>query len=233
MRDHLSLLGALGWIALTTGGCNTRTEVGSECAGGKCTPPIMCSAAKQELPVDCRNTKRKCSGGVVIAPDEQACTECGLTNERLGVKNTPIAACACAHCAAQIAACFDSAKTEPDGGARDTLCQAIVECGWANHCAGGECYCGAGVDRVTCLQDANSGRARGPCAKTIENAVRMVDGCSPGAPLGDCVLGNQLDATGESILSRATAVGQCVTGDPLLPNGAIEAMCPLDTAGIP
>ena len=200
-------------------------------AAENCMPPIMCSAAKQELPVDCRNATRTCSGGIVIAPDQRACSECGLTNERLGVKNTPIAACACAHCAAQIAACFDSAKTDPDGGARDALCQSDR---------------GMWLGEPMCRRRMLLRRRRRPCHLLAgrkqwasARAVRQDDrrrrthagrNTMTSASIGDCVLGNQL--TDDSILARATAVAQCVTGDPLLRNGAIEAQCPLD-GGVP
>jgi hypothetical protein len=201
--------------------CNTLTNIGSDCPKGGCAS-LKCDAARQQLPPSCDANAQSCSG-VTITDDVAACTACALNNIRVGVKNTPIAACACQHCAVQLAACFGSGELD-DGGDADeySLCQAIVQCGWAAHCSGGECYCGVGVDRVTCLQDAAAGHPGGPCANVISTA----SGCADKENVADCVLSQQLRQG--TLLNRATDLAQCVTGDPLLAtNPNITPQCPM------
>jgi hypothetical protein len=226
MNPRISLSLVSCWLLAS--GCTSVTKVGSDCPDAGCkVPDASCSQAQQQLPPTCDPDTRICNGATIPA-DELACYACGGSNTKLGVKNTPIAACACAYCAAQLVACFQSGTRE-DGGdtERDTRCQAIVQCGWANHCSGGECFCGAGVDRVTCLQEANAGHLRGPCASVIAAA----SGCDQADNVADCVLSQQF--TKGSLLDRATAVAQCVTGDPLLPSSTIEPKCPPDVYNPP
>jgi hypothetical protein len=124
------------------------------------------------------------------------------------------------YCALQLTACFASAETEPDGDReRDMLCRAIVECGWAAGCRGSECYCGEGVNRDTCLKNANEGRAQGKCAELIQQAA----GCKRNEPPGSCVFARQF--TPDGVLERATDLAKCVSGDPHLPSFTIEPMC--------
>lgn len=194
------------WLA----GCSVTTVLGSDCPNGICKQPPSCAEAEQHLSATCDAETRTCEG-VVIAADEEACMQCTATNERLHIANRAIVQCACAHCAAQLAACLDSAtpddKTSVD---RDNWCRLIVECGWGNKCAGSDCYCGIGVDRVECQRAGNAGQASGPCASLIAQAA----GCLNDPDQYECVLHNRL-AVG-SALYRATDVGLCVTGDPLL-----------------
>jgi hypothetical protein len=207
---------------LLAGGCNHLTKIGSDCTTENCVEPPSCSQAQQQLPETCEPETRVCNGATIPA-DELACDACKASNTKLNIPNTPFVACACAHCAAQLAACFQSADLE-DGGDpdRDTLCQAIVQCGWAKGCIGSECYCGAGVDRVTCLQDAQAGHPRGPCAGTIA----VGSGCDKTDNVADCVLKQQF--TPGSLLARTTAVAQCLTGDPLVPDKKLEPQCRAD-----
>jgi hypothetical protein len=201
--------------------CNTLTNIGSDCPPAGCAEALTCGAAKQQLPTTCDANAQSCNG--VPTDDVAACTACGLNNTRVRVKNTPIAACACQHCAMQLAACFGSGEPDDGGDASEyRFCQAIVQCGWAKHCSGGECYCGVGVDRVTCLQDAEAGHPMGPCADVIAAASN----CAGKDNVADCVLSQQL--TQGTVLYRATDLAQCVTGDPLLENPAIMAQCPPD-----
>ena len=170
-----------------------------------------------------------CNGTPIASDDEFACVECTVRNKDLHVDPSPLASCACAHCAVQVAGCFVSALYEPDGDSRrDAACRKIVECGWASRCAGSDCYCGDGVGGETCLTMANAGNAKGPCAGLIER----VSGCAGASLPGNCVLLQQ--QTPNSVLARATAVALCVTGDPLFkPDLQQEAMCPLDRYGVP
>jgi hypothetical protein len=164
----------------------------------------------------------------VIPDDEQACNECLLTNQRLHVKNSAMVRCGCAHCAAQFIACFDS-KARKDGGDldRDNDCRQIVECGWAEKCSGSDCFCGVGVDRVTCLQQANAGNAKGPCADLILDKSHC-----RGSPLGEgeCVLNAQNNHN--TAISRASDVALCGTGDPLSYVEGITAHCSPDLYGL-
>jgi hypothetical protein len=214
---HRYVLGCLSVISLLTG-CNRVTTVGLDCIDAGCKP-ISCTTATQQLPETCDRTTRTCNGMSIA--DEAACTTCGNSNIKLRVKSTPIAACACAHCAAQLRACFESADYEQDAGdpQRDTSCLAIVQCGWASHCRGSECYCGVGVDRETCLQDAIAGHPRGACADVITST----SGCAGADNIGNCVLGQQFKSG--TLLYRATAVAQCVTGDPLVRSADITPQC--------
>jgi hypothetical protein len=203
--------------------CNTRTNIGSDCPKAGCAESIKCSAAKQQLPANCDANAQSCNGVPLTDDDTAACAACGLNNTRVGVKNTPIAACACQHCAVQLAACFGSGELDDGGDALEYIhCQAIVQCGWAAHCSGGECYCGVGVDRVTCLQDAAAGHPAGPCA----DVIAVASGCADKDmdKVADCVLSQQLMRG--TLLNRATDLAQCVTGDPLLASPGITAQCP-------
>jgi hypothetical protein len=219
MTARTLLLISTFWV-LWVSACTTVTHIGSDCPPAGCVERIQCNAAKQQLPASCEANAQSCNG-VPTTDDVAACTACGLNNERVHVKNTPLAACACQHCAAQLAGCFGSGELDDGGDTTDySQCQAIVQCGWAKHCSGGECYCGVGVDRVTCLQDAEAGHPAGPCANVISAASE----CADKDNVADCVLSEQL--TKGTLLYRATELAQCVTGDPLLENPAIKAQCP-------
>ena len=178
-----------------------------------------CSGAKEQFPESCSQQTRQCHG-TTVKNDKAVCDSCYDMLDRLNI-GSPIAPCACTYCALQLSACFESAKREPDAGDsfRDQRCQAIVECGWAAGCAGSDCYCGTGVDRDTCLKNANAGHAGGPCAGVIEAAAM----CDRDAQPGECVFRNQLMA--DSVTDRATDVAKCVTGDPVLQGPVIEPKC--------
>ena len=205
--------------------CTVVTQIGGDCANLQCPARSSCAEAKQQLPTNCDEQTRTCNG-VTIPDDKQACEECGMSNERIGVKNTAMAMCTCAHCAAQLVGCFESAERETDGDLdRDTRCRLAVECGWANQCSGSECFCGKDVDRVTCLEQANSGHPMGPCADVIIQAAKCGGPGSEGN-VGNCVLAAQLQT--DTALFRASAVAQCATGDPLLSSAEIEPQCSRD-----
>lgn len=205
---------------LVSSGCIRTAVVGSTCDGGECPELAECTEAKQQLPEGCDRDASTCKG-LDVEPDEVACGACYGMIDRLDV-GSPIAKCGCTYCAVQLTACFDSASTE-DGGLvareRDQLCQAMVECGWAAGCAGSDCYCGEGVDRDTCLKNADEGRLLGACAAVIQSAAN----CPPGEKAGACVLGRQLMPG--SAHDRATEVAKCVSGDPLLQGTVIKPQC--------
>jgi hypothetical protein len=217
-RRALPALAALfGWACIASA-CGPTTVVASTCASGDCKDLSSCSASEQQYPESCDRDAGICHD-VPVASDEVVCTDCYAMLEQLNI-GSPVAPCGCTYCGLQLTGCFASADTEEDGDAeRDTLCQAIVECGWANGCAGSDCYCGAGVDRDTCLKNANEGRSMGPCAGVIQAAAK----CKRNEPPGSCVFGRQL--TPNSVLDRATDVAKCVSGDPLLQGRAIEPKC--------
>jgi hypothetical protein len=206
------------WVLVSA--CNSVTSIGSDCPPAGCPQSVECGAARQQLPTSCDRTAQSCSG-LPIDDDVAACTACGLNNMRVRVENTAIAQCACQHCAVQLAACFGSSELDDAGDTSEsTKCQVMVQCGWAAHCSGSECYCGVGVDRVACLQAAAAGHPAGPCA----NVIAAASGCADAENVGDCVLSQQLRPG--TLLYRATELAQCVTGDPLLPNADITAQCP-------
>ena len=220
VNPRIALVLACALSVGTHAGCTVVTRVGGDCPDSGCAEAISCDMAEQHLPDDCDRDARSCHG-VEIGPDTQACTDCIARNESLGIKNRAIVTCACAHCAAQLTACFESSRYEADGDVdRDNWCRIMVECGWASKCVGSDCYCGAGVDRVTCLREGNAGRAAGPCASLIAQAA----GCTDSETEADCALGAQL--TADTAVYRATAVAQCVTGDPLL--AGAQAACSPD-----
>lgn len=201
-----------------SGACVRKAVVGSTCAGGDCPPVPACDEAEQQLPESCDRDAGTCPN-VVVERDDDACDACYAMIDRLDV-GSPVARCGCTYCAVQLTACFASAETEPDGDPeRDQLCQAMVECGWAAGCAGSDCYCGEGVDRDTCLKNANEGRFLGACAAVIQSAAQ----CPEDEPAGNCVLGRQLMPG--SAHDRATEVAKCVSGDPLLQGFVIEPKC--------
>ncbi len=205
--------------------CEQKTQVGSNCPEAGCPKPVSCNQASQQLPEGCTadDAGTRICNGAMFGDDRSACEKCKATDVLLQVDPTPIATCACAHCAAQVAACFDSASTEPDGDVdRDSACRAIVECGWAFQCAGSDCYCGEGVGRQTCLEEANTHLPKGACA----DLITRLSHCGTSDKPGYCVLNQQ--QTAGSLLARATAVAVCVTGDPLLPEHPDRPpMCPL------
>jgi hypothetical protein len=206
------------WLLVLIGACDPKT-VAWECPNADCAP-LVCDDAKQRRP-------DACDGGSCSAfdsrfdHDEQACEECGSRNIASGVPRGPQMQCACQHCAIQLMACRESAAFEHGGGdsARDNDCNAMIDCALANACSGTECYCGKGVDEVTCLANANKGRPLGPCAKTIIAAAHCPKGMNP----GDCVLSQRLDP--DTAIGRAIAVSNCTTGDPIL---KIGGACPFD-----
>lgn len=204
---------------LASHACNSTTVVGSTCKGEGCPAPQDCSSAEQQFPEICDKDASTCRG-VAVESDEIVCDSCYDMIERLEI-GSPVAPCACTYCALQLSACFDSAETEAEGGdpTRDQLCRAVVECGWAVGCRGSDCYCGEGVDRDTCLKNANEGRSQGACASVIQAAAK----CADHEPAGTCVFGRQLSTN--SLLDRATDVAKCVSGDPLLQGFVIEPKC--------
>ncbi|HMI91282.1 MAG TPA: hypothetical protein VK509_07960 [Polyangiales bacterium] len=207
-------------LAVLACGCEVPTSIGNACPGGVCADTDNCGIASQQFPDNCNRKARTCHQAEV-PPDVTACDSCMGTLARLNI-GADVGPCACTYCAVQLRGCFESAEYELHGDSRrDADCRKIVECGWANDCASSDCYCGHGVDRDTCLREANAGNAAGPCAALIEALVE----CEPDVPLGTCIFANQ--QTGDSVLQRATEVGLCVTGDPLLPTELIEAKCPL------
>jgi hypothetical protein len=196
--------------------CTTVTQLGNDCEAGICMPLSSCDMASQQLPPSC-DGMRNCAGAE-IPEDTLACDNCIATNDELHIVNRPIVKCACAHCAAQLVACFDSAAQETDGDrTRDNFCRQIVECGWAAKCVGSDCFCGTGVDRVTCLTQAT-----GPCRRLILEASQCA-----GAPDGEgyCALAAQADHS--TAVGRASEVALCVTGDPLVTSD-IEPQCSVD-----
>jgi hypothetical protein len=215
------LLAVLAWgLSALAPGCDVRTSIGSTCANGKCARAVECNQSQQQFPDGCSKSTHMCHRAAV-EPDPQVCGSCMQTLDRLHI-GAAIAPCACTFCAVQLRGCFESADYEPNGDPqRDADCRKIVECGWANDCAGSDCYCGFNVDRDTCLRDANAGHARGPCAELIEALVE----CDPDTPKGTCIFANQ--QTLGAVLNRATDIALCVTGDPLLPSHTIEPQCPL------
>jgi hypothetical protein len=201
-------------------GCVRKVIVASTCTGETCPDTPECSGAEQQLPESCDDDAGSCYD-IEVQSDEGACESCYDIIERKNV-GSPVAECGCTYCAVQLTACFASAETEAGGGdaERDRLCQAMVECGWAAGCAGSDCYCGEGVDRDTCLKDANEGLPlKGACAEVIQAAAK----CPPDMKPGACVLGRQL--TLGSAHDRATQVAKCVSGDPLLQGPEIEPKC--------
>lgn len=215
-RTVLARAGLLGWALLTA--CGQTTVVASACASGECEELPNCSAAEQQYPERCDRDAGLCHD-VPVASDAVICDGCYEMLDRLNI-GSPIAPCACTYCGLQLTACFASADSEEDGDThRDTLCQAIVECAWANGCAGSDCYCGAGVERDTCLKNANEGRSEGPCAQVIQAAAE----CKRNEPPGSCVFGRQL--TPDNVLDRATDVAKCVSGDPTLQGREIVPKC--------
>jgi hypothetical protein len=203
---------------LCSSACIRKAVVGSTCDGEGCPVLPECSEAVQQLPESCDRDAGTCSD-FVVERDDVACDACYDMIDRLNV-GSPVASCGCTYCAVQLTACFNSAETEENGDPeRDQLCQAMVECGWAAGCAGSDCYCGEGVDRDTCLKNANEERFLGACAAVIQSAATCAEGELP----GNCVLGHQLRAN--TAHARATEVAKCVSGDPLLQGLVIEPKC--------
>lgn len=221
----MSLLGRTDYVraailvcSIWSSACIRTAVVGSTCSGDGCPKVEECNVAEQQLPESCDRDAGTCPN-VVVERDDVACDGCYEMIDRLAV-GSPVARCGCTYCAVQLTACFASADTEEDGDPeRDQLCQAMVECGWAAGCAGSDCYCGEGVDRDTCLKNANEGRFLGACAAVIQNAAN----CPEDEPAGNCVLGRQLMPG--TAHDRATDVAKCVSGDPLLQGPVIEAKC--------
>jgi hypothetical protein len=210
-------------VAVLACACAVPTSLGNACPGGVCPDTASCQGSSQQYPDNCSRKGRTCHRAPVPA-DEAACQSCMGTLSRLNI-GADVGPCACTYCAVQLRSCFESAEFEPEGDARrDADCRKIVECGWANDCAGSDCYCGHGVDRDTCLRQGNAGEAAGPCAALIEALVE----CDPDTPKGTCIFANQ--QTGGSVLQRGTDVALCVTGDPLLPTELIQPKCPLLSA---
>jgi hypothetical protein len=199
--------------------CDVATSIGNACPGGVCREPPDCSGADQQFPDGCDGKGRTCH--LADVPDDEAvCGSCMSVLDELNI-GAAVGPCACTYCAVQLRSCFESAIYEPTGDAqRDADCLKVIECGWANDCAGSECYCGAGVERDTCLREANEGNAQGPCAELIEAVVE----CDPEKPIGSCIFANQ--QTGGTVLNRAADVSLCVRGDPHQLMEIIEPKCP-------
>lgn len=219
-RSRASRFVTLLACLLSSSACTRTTVVASTCEGEGCLEEPECSAAEQQLPENCTDRDAGlCFGERVESDDEVACEACYEMISRHNV-GAAVARCGCTYCAVQLTACFASAETEANGDSmRDRLCQAMVECGWAAGCAGSDCYCGEGIDRDTCLKNANEGRFLGACADVIQAAAS----CPEDEPAGSCVLGRQLMFG--SAHDRATEVSKCVSGDPLVQGTLIEPKC--------
>jgi hypothetical protein len=198
--------------------CDRRAVLASTCNGGTCPKLPGCDAAQQQFPETCDQDAGLCHG-VLVESDEVICDRCYDLLDRRNI-GSPLGPCACTYCGLQLTACFASAETELDGDpTRDRHCQAIVECAWSVGCAGSDCYCGVGVDRDTCLKNANEGKAGGPCAPLIEAAVECESDAFPGA----CVLSFQVRR--DTVLHRVSELAECVSGDPLMQASIIEPKC--------
>lgn len=218
-RRHWRAARLLGWLLLANQACAPKVV-------GRCTDPdciaASCEAAAQQLPESCDAGARTCGGAIV--DDEAECDECQEVRRRLRIGNAKTEVhmqCACRFCAVQLAACVISAAEEGGDPVRDGQCLSILQCGLATGCSGTECYCGKGVDQVTCIANANGDAgAQGLCAGTIAAA----GGCTDAAVPGDCVLRQRYDLN--TAIGRAVAVGSCSTGDPVV---GIDGYCPFET----
>jgi hypothetical protein len=228
-RIELPIRVALGCTLLASAACDPKL-VGS-CTEPHCVLEADCEASEQHLPDGCDLDAGSCDGKVI--EDAPACDECEQTRSRLRIRSAGRELhlqCACRSCAVQVMACVASARPdsgEPDGGdaERDDLCRDMVECSLAFGCSGTECYCGEGVDQVTCLSNANSdGGTMGPCARTVTAAGGCLGDPSP----GDCVLRQRNDPS--TAIGRAVAVGSCTTGDPIVGD---EGVCPFEAVSGP
>jgi hypothetical protein len=94
------------------------------------------------------------------------------------------------------------------GGANAAEARAVLDCGVANCCVGTDCYCGTGVDLITCYVSQT-----GPCISQIEMAAGTTD---------PFTINSACTGTG-SACGRARALAACIQGDP---NTATAAMCP-------
>jgi hypothetical protein len=143
-------------------------------------------------------------------PRTGACTECG-----------------CMKCLTAINNC------------QDPECSSVVACGQMEGCRGRDCYCGAGVNVITCA----GGFPEGACKEEIEAASGLVadatctaNNCA--ASLAEITNpdGAMYDATNP--VSRANAVSICTRGqlaDPGIPGVveptiAIAGMCETECA---
>lgn len=187
-----ALLAAASFVA-----CGEEDDGG----GGGNDNAALCMGSVQQLPAECAAT-RMCNG-VAIPEDAVACTQCLDTAASIGQAQTPLTECACSNCAVYLAACFQSAVSEPGGDAnRDAACRSVVECAQSTGCAGTDCYCGTGVDLVTCA----GAPAQGPCAQQIAAAAQC--------DLMDAVCVAMAQADVNTALGRANAVSLCTFGNP-------------------
>lgn len=212
---------ALACMLLIAGACSHKVVgrcLDVDCAGSGC------EYAAQRLPDECDEDTRMCGGSVI--EDQPACDECTATKNQLNIGGPDVELhmqCACRACAVQLTACVDSAREAGGDADRDRACRDIIECSLAAGCSGTECFCGEGVDQVTCLASASTDAGtQGECARTIMRAAGCEDDPNP----ADCVLKQRYDLT--TAIGRAVAVGSCTTGDPVF---GIEGNCPLASAG--
>ena len=104
---------------------------------------------------------------------------------------TDCAPCICTNCVTQTAACLNG--TDPQANQK---CLALVRCAAATGCRSTDCYCGAGVDLLTCASSAT-----GSCKTEVIAAAGSSNPLTISAEFGNKA----------SILGRADAVGSCST----------------------
>lgn len=111
------------------------------------------------------------------------------------------AECACANCADEVAAVYE--PIDPTSG---PLSQAVIACGRENCCRGTESYCGKPIDLLAC-----SMAAKGPCVAPIETAAGAMGLLAIAGPAADPT----------TPLGAATALGYCLTGNPMSSSGMV------------
>lgn len=148
------------------------------------------------------NTAGSHSTQCMGAEDTTKCTTCLDTAEMMNQTINDLVICSCKNCADELAACFQG----PDA-TENAKCQAVVLCAQMTGCAGTECYCGVGVTLADCL---NTG-PMGPCKDEIAKAAAC-DTITDPVMQATCV--STARAMAGSTLQKASAVGDCATGDP-------------------
>ena len=199
-------VGGAGGVAGTIGG-TTGGTAGTE-AGAAGTEAGSAGAAGTEA------GSAGAAGTMMMADasvdDVTACIADAASKGRTGA----CPECGCMKCLAEIMNCQDEG------------CQGVVTCGQDSGCSGSACYCGEGVDALTCAFYPTLAGPSGPCISAIETASGLVaDGtCATKECASQLSMLAMTDP--DNAVQRARALSICTQGQPFAAATALTPEAP-------
>jgi len=186
--------GAAGTVGGMTGGSPTTGGMGGMTggAGG------MMTGGMGGMTGGMGGTTGGTGGGSVEVTDTASCIAAAAADGRTGA----CPECGCMKCLAEVMNCQDEG------------CQAVVTCGQAAGCSGSACYCGEGVDALTCAFYPATAGPSGPCVTEIETASGLVANGMCETKACASLLSMLSTTDPNNAVQRARALSICTQGQP-------------------